>query len=273
MKYFNRVAAPTTSSGSGFILSALSFTGPCFRMANVQGSGYSHGARHDGQLDRASRRHALPRRVRRRGPRLSARRRGRGPHRARPGAGADAVRGDAAGRADARGADARPHRSRADRPGPRRARTAARGRGPRAGVVRPIRRPAQAADGAGGRRAPLRRRADRLLLPGGEARRFPRAGQGPGPRAPDAHRDAPDRRPRRGQTAGRLRRLRQAGLLQHAHGRHAAGVDAHGQAAEVHARSVENLRPLRPAEVLPALRAGRLRGVPDRAAAGRRAAW
>ena len=33
------------------------------------------------------------------------------------------------------------------------------------------------------------------------------------------------------------------------------------------ARPVEDLRPLRPAEVLPALRAGRLRGVPERAAA------
>ena len=78
-----------------------------------------------------------------------------------------------------------------------------------------------------------------------------------------AHRDAADRRPRRGQAAGRLRRLRQAGLLQHAHGRHAAGVDADGQAAEIDARPVEDLGPLRPAEVLPALRAGRLRGVPE----------
>ena len=102
--------------------------------------------------------------------------------------------------------------------------------------------PAAVADGTGRRRAPLRRRADRLLLPGREARRFPRAGQGPGPRVPDAHRDAPDRRPRRGQAAGRLRRLRQAGLLQHAHGRHAAGVDADGQAAEIDARPVEDFR-------------------------------
>ena len=37
-----------------------------------------------------------------------------------------------------------------------------------------------------------------------------------GRRVSDADRDAADRRPRRGQAAGRLRRLRQAGLLQHA---------------------------------------------------------
>ena len=49
----------------------------------------------------------------------------------------------------------------------------------------------------------------------------------------------------------------------------AAGVDADGQAAEIDARPVEDLRPLRPAQVLPALRAGRVRGVPDGAAAGR----
>ena len=50
-------------------------------------------------------------------------------------------------------------------------------------------------------------------------RRLPRTGQAAGRRVPDPHRDAADRRPRRGQAAGRLRRLRQAGLLQHPPGR------------------------------------------------------
>ena len=40
---------------------------------------------------------------------------------------------------------------------------------------------------------------------------------------------------------------------------------------KIDARPVEDLRPLRPAEVLPAVRAGRVRGVPEGAAAGRHA--
>ena len=74
-----------------------------------------------------------------------------------------------------------------------------------------------------------------------------------GRRVSNADRNAADRRARRGEAAGRLRRLRQAGLLQHASVRNAAGVDEDGQAAKGHARSDENLRPLRAAEMLPAL--------------------
>src|SRR5204862_7498179 len=48
-----------------------------------------------------------------------------------------------------------------------------------------------------------------------------------------------------------------------------AGVDEDGQGAEIDARPVEDFGPLRPAEVLPALRAGRLRGVSEAVAAGR----
>ncbi len=66
----------------------------------------------------------------------------------------------------------------------------------------------------------------------------------PGPRVADPHRDAPDRRPRRGQAPGRLRRLRQAGLLQHAPVADAPGVDADGQDPENDLRPLENLRPV-----------------------------
>src|SRR5207253_1919555 len=65
-----------------------------------------------------------------------------------------------------------------------------------------------------------------------------------------------------------LRRLRQTGLLQHALDGHAPRVDEDGQAAEIDARSDEDLRPLRPAQVLLALRTGRVRGIPTAAAGG-----
>ena len=59
-----------------------------------------------------------------------------------------------------------------------------------------------------------------------------------------------------------------AGLLQHAPGADAAGVDADGQAAKGHARSDEDFGPLRAAEVLPPLRVRNLRARAARAAAG-----
>ena len=74
-----------------------------------------------------------------------------------------------------------------------------------------------------------------------------------GRRVPDADRNAADRRPRRGQAPGRLRRLRHPGLLQHPPGGDAAGVDEDGQVAEGDARSDEDFRALRAVEVLPAL--------------------
>ena len=86
-------------------------------------------------------------------------------------------------------------------------------------ICRKLHRQAGAGDEPGRRRAHLRRRADRRLLPGRRPGRFPRAGPDAGRRVPDPHRDAADRRPRRGQADGRLRRLRQAGLLQHPPGR------------------------------------------------------
>ncbi len=67
-------------------------------------------------------------------------------------------------------------------------------------------------------------------------------------------RDAPDWSARRGQTPGRLRRLRQAGLLQHAPGTDAAGVDENGQDPENNARPREDFGPLRSPQVLPSLR-------------------
>ena len=60
----------------------------------------------------------------------------------------------------------------------------------------------------------------------------------------DPDRDAADRRPRRGQAPGRLRRLRQAGLLQHPPVADAAGLDADGQDPENDARPLENLGPV-----------------------------
>ena len=57
-----------------------------------------------------------------------------------------------------------------------------------------------------------------------------------GHRVSNADRNAADRRPRRSQAAGRLRRLRQTGLLQHAPQRDAARLDEDGQAAKGDAR-------------------------------------
>src|SRR5262249_12068624 len=62
---------------------------------------------------------------------------------------------------------------------------------------------------------------------------------------------------------------RQTGVLQHAHGGDAARVDAHGQAAKIDARPVEDLRPLRALEMLPAFRARCVRGAATRVAAAR----
>ena len=62
---------------------------------------------------------------------------------------------------------------------------------------------------------------------------------------------------------GRLRRLRQAGLLQHAPLGNAAGVDEDGEAPKGDARPDENLRPLRALEMLPAVRVRHLRRIAE----------
>ena len=115
-------------------------------------------------------------------------------------------------------------------------------------------RQAPAADEPGRRGDDPRPRAGGVLLSGREARRFPRAGERPGPRAANAHRDAPDRCPRRGEAAGRLRRLRQTGLLQHTPDAHAARLDEDGQDPKDDPRPGQDLGPVRALEVLPALR-------------------
>ena len=120
-------------------------------------------------------------------------------------------------------------------------------------VCQALRRPAGAGDGLGRGGANIRRRTGGGLLPGREPRRFSRVGPPSGRRVPDADRDAADRRPRRGQAAGRLRRLRQANLLQQPPRADAAGLDADGEAAEGHLGPDQDLGTLRPPEMLPPL--------------------
>ena len=117
----------------------------------------------------------------------------------------------------------------------------------------------ETADEAGRRRARFRRRAVVVYFLAENRVDFRNVGQDAGQRVSDPHRDAADRRPRRSQAAGRLRRLRQAGLLQHAPVGNAPGFDEDGQAAEGHARPDQDLGPLRPLEMLPAIRVRHLR--------------
>ncbi len=71
---------------------------------------------------------------------------------------------------------------------------------------------------------------------------------------------AADRRARRSQDAGRLRLVRPSAVLQHLADFVRAGVHPHGQAAGPVAEPVEALGPVRPTEVLPALRVAQQQG-------------
>src|SRR5260370_364068 len=71
--------------------------------------------------------------------------------------------------------------------------------------------------------------------------------------------------------AGRRWRSGETPWLERPPGRPAARLHAERPTPENGPRPVEDFRSLAPAEVLPALRAGRVRGVPAGAAAGRRA--
>ena len=86
-------------------------------------------------------------------------------------------------------------------------------------------------------------------------------------RVPHPHRDAADRRARRGADARRLRLVRPAPLLHDLPADVRAGLDQDGQAAEPEPQPVEAVGPVRTAEVLPALRAAqRARGCSTAAA-------
>ena len=77
-------------------------------------------------------------------------------------------------------------------------------------------------------------------------------------RVQNAHRAAPDRRARRGEDAGRTGLLRAAHLLRRVPGRFPARVHQDGQGAEPLAEPYQDFRPVRPADVLPEVRAGHL---------------
>ena len=76
----------------------------------------------------------------------------------------------------------------------------------------------------------------------------------------DADRDAADRRPRRSEDARRLRLLRPSALLHDVAADVRAGLDQDGEAAEPQPESVEAVGHVRPAEVLPPLRAAERQG-------------
>ena len=151
---------------------------------------------------------------------------------------------------------------------PRAAPPAARARG--LPLLRRRHRAAAAADEAGRGRVPLRGRQGGLLLHRRGPGRLPPAGQGTGARVPDAHRDAPDRRARRGAHDRRLRDLRPRAVLRELPLRLRADLDPHGQGPGPAAFAREGLRRLRPADVLPRLRGPGLRGVQAGAAQDRR---
>ena len=99
----------------------------------------------------------------------------------------------------------------------------------------------------------LRGQQDHVFLHVRRACGFPRAGQGSGLRVPQPHRAAPDRRSRRGEDARRHRHLRPPILLQSVSGRLSARVHEDGEGAVHVAQPVEDLRRVRPSDVLPAL--------------------
>ena len=116
-------------------------------------------------------------------------------------------------------------------------------------------------DEADAGRAGVRRLAADLLLHGRRPRRFPRAGARAGRRVPHAHRDAADRRPRRGQDA--------SAATAPAAGRSAARRSCTSfEPVSIKMAKQQDLSlnpsklsgPLRPAEVLPALRAAERQG-------------
>ena len=92
---------------------------------------------------------------------------------------------------------------------------------------------------------------DPVFLHRRRPRGLPRAGQGPGQRVPRPHRAAADRRPRRGQDDRRPGHLRPALLLRPVHGRVPARVHQDGQDPEPESEPYQDLRYLRPADVLP----------------------
>ena len=75
-----------------------------------------------------------------------------------------------------------------------------------------------------------------------------------------SHRDAPDRRARRGADARRLRVLRAPAVLHDVPADLRAHLDQDGEAAEPQPEPFEAVRHVRPAEVLPAIRASKRQG-------------
>ena len=90
------------------------------------------------------------------------------------------------------------------------------------------------------------------------ARGFPGTCPGSGQRVPRPDRAAADRRPGRGQDAGRSGHLRAAFLLLPVSGRVSARLHQDGQDPESQSEPHQDLRHLRPAYVLPEIRAERL---------------
>ena len=106
----------------------------------------------------------------------------------------------------------------------------------------------------GRRGASVRGRAGGGVLPVGKSGRLSRASAAVGGRVSNAGGNAANWCAGRSQVAGRLRRLRQAGLLQHAFVRNAAGIDEDGQDSKGHIGSDQNIGPLWEVEVLSTIR-------------------
>ena len=106
----------------------------------------------------------------------------------------------------------------------------------------------------------LQREKGHLLLYGRRPDRFPPAGQGPGQGAPDADRDAPGRRPGRGQDDRRARRLRPLSLLFELHDDLRAGDHPEGPETADRHQPDQDLGAVRPADVLPGVRGADARG-------------
>ena len=154
------------------------------------------------------------------------------------------------------------------RPGPGRGEPQAAGRGP-ARLPPPDTR-ARAADE--GHRGGLHRRGERVrgvlqrAAPGG----LPRAGPRPGRPAQGAGRAAPDRPAGRGAAAGRDRPVRPRPVLRHVPEGLRAGVGPDGQGPGPAGEPAADRRRVRPADVLPEVRAPALPGLPQGRPAGGR---